>query len=166
MKKMIALMMVLACVTGLASSAGAETGFMNLYELYSDEQVFGEPWQVYDMAEESETEKICFAIFLFDPENDVAQTILIGADEEGLNKYYLWVTDYEAGATVMGLLINKFAELKAACDKDVDFCVSYSFDGGETMTDIDTEDAAEELDRILTQDAEDRKLDEATVKAP
>lgn len=155
MKKWVALMMVLVCVTGIAASAAAEKGFEALYGLYCDEKVFGEPWASYEMGEDAETEKICFAIFLFDPDNDMTQAVLIGADAEGVNRYYTWGTGYENGAIMMSFLVSQFAALKETCDEGVDFCISYSFDGGENMTDIATVEAAEELTAILQQDAAD-----------
>ena len=163
MKKAIVWMMVLVLGMGIGASALAETGFMTIYGLYTDEQVFGEPWAVYEMAEDAQTEKICFAIFLFDPDNDATQAILIGADTEGLNRYYTWTTGYENGAVIMGFLLSQFAELEAMCDEGVDFCVSFSFDGGETMTDIDTVEKAEQLNAILQQDAEDLEVTEQSV---
>ena len=155
MKKAIVWMMVLVLGMGICASTIAETGFETIYGLYCNEDVFGEPWAVYEMAEDAQTEKVCFAIFLFEPDNDATQAILIGADPDGLNKYYTWTTGYEKGAVMMSFLLSQFAALKDGCDEGVDFCVSYSFDGGETMTDIDTVEKAEELTAILQQDAED-----------
>ena len=60
-------------------------------------------------------------------------------------------------------LLSQFAELEAMCDEGVDFCVSFSFDGGETMTDIDTVEKAEQLNAILQQDAEDLEVTEQSV---
>ena len=163
MKKAIAWMMVLVLGMGICAYAAAENGFVNLYGLYTDEQVFGEPWAVYVLAEDAQTDKICFAIFLFDPDNYATHAILIGADTEGLNRYYTWTTGYENGAVIMGFLLSQFAELEAMCDEGVDFCVSFSFDGGETMTDIDTVEKAEQLNAILQQDAEDLEVTEQSV---
>ena len=160
MKKWIAWVLVLVCIAGITASAAAEWGFEAICGLYCDESAFGEPWAVYDMAE-GEDAKICFAIFLFDPDNDMTQVVLIGADAEGVNRYYTWTSGYEGGALMMSFLISRFADLQAMCDEGVDFCVSYSFDSGETMTDIATVEAAEELNAILQQDAEDLETGDA-----
>ncbi|MBQ6399423.1 MAG: hypothetical protein IJI21_04810 [Clostridia bacterium] len=162
MRKWIAWMMIGICVLGMEASAWAETGFENLYGLYCDEQVLGEPWAVYEMAEDAQAEKICLAIFLFDPDNDMTQAVLIGADAEGLNRYYTWTTGYENGVMIMGFLVSRFAELKDMCNDGVDFCVSFSFDGGETMTDISTVEAAEQLAAILQQDTADMESADVT----
>ena len=155
MKKMIALLIILALIAGAGTAAFAETGFETLYALYCDEQVFGPVWNIYDLAE-GDSEKICLAIFLFDPENDMTNVILIGANAgEEESKYYQWVSGYEAGASTMTFLISQFAELKEKCEEGVDFCISFSFDGGETMTDIATAEAAEALTATLQQDAAD-----------
>ena len=166
MKKWIALMMALVCMMGICGTAFAEKGFENIYGLFCDEQVLGQPWQVYDMAEESETEKICLVIFMFDPENDMAMPVVIGADAEGLNKYYMWGTGYENGAVLFSFMLSQYAELKAMCEEGVDFCISYTFDGGENMVDIATVEQAEELFATLTQSAADMELDESTVEVP
>ena len=80
--------------------------------------------------------------------------ILIGRNAENDSKYFQWVTDYEPGATIMTFLLSKFADLKAVCEADVDFCISYSFDGGETMTEFDTAEAAEEFMAALSSTEE------------
>jgi hypothetical protein len=153
MKKWVCILLT-AILAACAVSASAEKGFETLFELYCSEEVFGQPAAVYDMAE-GENEKICLAIYMFDTEYDMTNVILIGADESGVNRYYTWVTDYQPGATTMTFLISRFAELKATCDKDVDFCISYSFDGGQTMTDIATVEDAEALTATLQQNAAD-----------
>lgn len=165
MKKWIAMILAGICVLGMAASAGAEPGFENLYGLYCDEQVLGQPWAVYEMAEDAQAEKICLVIFLFDPDNDMTQAVLIGADEEGANRYYTWTTGYENGAAIMGFLVSQFETLRKTCAEGVDFCISYSFDGGETMTDIATAEAAEKLTAVLQQDAKDLETAEPQ-KAP
>lgn len=157
MKKIMALLTALACLSGTAIPAAAEKGFEKIYGYYCDEQVFGQPWQVYDMAE-GETEKICLAIFMFDPENDMTQAVLIGAEREGVNKYYTWTAGYEDGAVTMSFLLSQFTALKEACEEGVDFCISFTFDGGETMIDIDTAEKAEELTAILQQTAADMEI--------
>ena len=142
MKKTISILLALACVMGMLSSACAEKGFETLYGLYCTEEVFGEPVTTYDYEGEGDA-KVCLAIFLFDTENDMTQAILIGRNEQDEEKYHLWITDYEPGATIMTFLLSRYEDFLALCEKDVDFCVSFSFDGGETMTDLATaEDAA------------------------
>ena len=51
MKKQIALMMALVCMMGICGAVYAEKGFENIYGLFCNEQVLGQPWQVYDMAD-------------------------------------------------------------------------------------------------------------------
>ncbi len=155
MKKGITFALAVICVLGMTAFAGAESGFENLYEIYCDEQILGQPWAVYEMAEDAQSEKICLAIFLFDPNQDITQAVLIGADAEGLNRYYTWTAGYETGARLLQDLVSRFAGLKGKCEAGVDFCISFSFDGGETMTDIATLEAAEQLTAVLRQDAED-----------
>jgi hypothetical protein len=157
MKKWIALMMALVCMMGICGAVYAEKGFENTYGLFCDEQVLGQPWQVYDMAEESKTEKICLVIFMFDPDNDMAMPVMIGADAEGLNKYYMWSTGYEKGAVLFSFLLSQYAELKDLCEEGVDFCISYTFDGGENMVDITTVEQAEEIYAVLTQGASEQE---------
>lgn len=152
MKKMICLLLVLACLCGTMLTAHAEKGFELLYGLFSSEEVFGEP----GMVREGDTEPVCFAIFLFDPEYDITNVLLLGANEEGEGKYIQWQTDYEPGATIMTFLVTKFAALKAACEEGVDFCIAFSFDEGETMTEIDTIEAARDLMTVLQIEAENQ----------
>lgn len=159
MKKMIALLMTLVLVSGICAAAFAETGFETIYGMYCDEKVLGQPWAVYEMGEDAQTEKILFAIFMFDPDNDMTMAVLIGADAEGANKYYTWGTGYETGAILMTFMLSQFEGLKATCDEGVDFCIGYSFDGGETMTEITTVEQAEQLTAILQQDAAEKQGD-------
>ena len=166
MKKWIALMMALVCMTGICGAAFAEKGFETIYGMLCNEQVLGQPWQVADLAEESETEKICLMIFMFDPDNDITMPVLIGADAEGLNRYYMWGTGYENGAILFSFMLSKYEELKNDCEEGVDFCISYTFDGGENVTDITTAEQAEEIYAILTQGAADTEQNESTVEAP
>ena len=44
MKKWIALMIALVCMMGICGTAFAEKGFENIYSLFCDEQVLGQPW--------------------------------------------------------------------------------------------------------------------------
>ena len=166
MKKWIALLTALVCMTGICGTALAEKGFETIYGVFCGEDVLGEPWQVYDLAEEAEAEKICLVIFMFDPDNDMAMPVLIGADAGSVNKYYTWSTGYENGAMLFSFMLGRYAELKGVCEEGVDFCISYTFDGGETMTDIATVEQAEELYGILMQGAEDMELDENTAEVP
>lgn len=142
MKRVVCLLILLSCLAGTLSAASAEKGFEALYGLYCAEDVFGEPADTYDYENEGGS-GVCLAIFLFDPENDVTQAVLIGRNGRGEEKYHVWITDYEPGAAVMTFLLSQFEDFRALCEKDVDFCVSFSFDGGETMTDIDTAEKAE-----------------------
>ena len=145
MKRMISLALAVLCLTGMMGLTGgalAEKGFETLYELYCSEEAFGEPVAAYDYEGENDV-KVCFPIFLFDTENDMTTAILIGQNAQGENKYFTWISDYEPGAVYMTFLLSKFADLKAICEKDVDFCVSFSFDGGENMTEFDTVEKAE-----------------------
>ena len=161
MRKWMALMLAVICLTGMVTSAFAEPGFETLYELFCTEEVFGEPVAVFDYEpQEEETEEtaedvaVCFAIFLFDTEYDMSTIILIGSNAENEEKYIQWTSDYEPGATIMTFLVSRFAELKELCGKDVDLCISFSFDGGENMTDIATVEDAEAFTASLQQAAE------------
>lgn len=161
MKKWICMLMSVLILAGAAASAFAETGFETLYGLFCTEEVFGAPVAVYDYEpqeegteETAEDVQVCFALFLFDTEYDMSTVILIGANEENEQKYIQWTADYEPGATVMMFLISQFAELKALCAEGTDFCVSFSFDGGETMTDIATAEDAEAFTAALQQTAQ------------
>ena len=151
MKMTICMLMTILVLAGMMITASAETGFETLYALYCSEEEFGEPVAVYDYeptddsGEAAEDVKVCFAIYLFDAESDMTQAILIGANELNEQKYVVWITDYEPGAMIMTFLLNQFKDLKELCGKEVDFCVSFSFDGGETMTDIDSAEAAAEF---------------------
>ena len=79
--------------------------------------------------------------------------ILIGENGEKENKYYQWITDYEPGATIMTFLLSQYANLKEICEKDVDFCVAFSFDSGEHMTEINSaEDAESFLENLQAQE--------------
>lgn len=160
MRKWIALLTAVACLAGFAATAGAEKGFENLYGLYSDENVFGEPWRINDMTEGSDG-KICMALFMFDPDNDMTMAVLLGAGADGVNKYYIWGTGYEKGAIMMSFLLGRFAELKAECEEGVEFCISYTFDGGENTMDITTEEMAEQLTAMLQQGAAEPETDGA-----
>lgn len=153
MRRMMCLAMAAICLMCLSGGALAEKGFETLYGLYCSEEVFGEPTAVYDYEGENDVQ-VCFPIFLFDPENDMTTAILIGENAEGENKYMSWVSDYEPGTMYMTFLLSKFADLKAICEKNVDFCISYSFDGGATMTEFDTAKKAEEFLAALQSQAE------------
>ena len=160
MKKRIALMLAMICFAGMVLPASAEPGFETLYELFCTEEVFGEPVAVYDYEpQEVETEEtaedvaVCFTVFLFDTEYDMSTIILIGNNAENEEKYIQWTSDYEPGATIMTFLVSQFAELKAMCDRNVDLCISFSFDGGENMTDIATVEDAEAFTASLQQAA-------------
>lgn len=152
MRKMICMLLTVLLLTGLLATASAEKGLETLYELYCQEDVFGEPAAVYDQ-ENDEGVRVCFAIFLFDTENDMTTAILIGENGEKENKYYQWITDYEPGATIMTFLLSQYANLKVICEKDVDFCVAFSFDSGEHMTEINSaEDAESFLENLQAQE--------------
>ena len=152
MKKWICLLLALVCLCGIAVSASAEKGFETLYELFIDEEVFDEP----DNVGEGDPEPVCFALFFFDPEYDITHVMLIGADENNVGKMAQWQTDYEPGAQVMTFLVTKFAELKALCGEDIDFCIAFSFDEGQTMNEIDTLEAARQLMTELQITAEEQ----------
>ena len=155
MKRMICAVLAVLFLAGMMNAAFAEKGFETLYELYCSEDGFGrQPMAVYDMVE-GEGEQICLVIFLFDPDNDMTEAILIGADAQGVNRYYVWVTDYEPGSAMMVSLIGRFAEMKEICGEDVDFCISFTFDGGETMTDIATAEEAEDYIARIEGDLEE-----------
>lgn len=152
MKKLISLLLVLLCLTGITVNVSAETGFETLYGLFCSEEVFDEP----DMIADGDADPVCFAIFLFDPEYDITRVILIGCNEEGAGKYIQWQTDYEPGAQVMTFLVTRFADFKVLCGDDIDFCISFSFDEGQTMTNIDTLEAARNLMAALQDTAEEQ----------
>ena len=161
MKKMIGMMLVLALAAGTVCGALAETGYETLYALFADGETFGEPSVIREQEAAEDTDlpavddaeaeaaqegqTVCFAIFLFYPEDDITQAILIGTDEDGQSKMAEWLTDYETGAAVMTFLCGRFEELRAMMAEDVDFCISFSFDAGENMINIDTTEAAQEL---------------------
>ena len=148
MKKIISLILALTCAAGMTAGAFAETGFETLYGFYTSEECFGEPTATYDYQseeEDGEETKVCFAIFLFDQEYDMSTMILIGRNEDGEEKYHQWVSDFDPGVSTMITLLNNFTLLKESCEEGVDFCISFSMDGGETMTDLDTEEKAQEL---------------------
>lgn len=161
MKKMIGWILALVLAVGVAGGAFAEKGFETLYGLFSGEETFGEPTIIREQeaaedtdlpaVDDAETEaaqegqQVCFAIFLFYPDDDIAQPILIGTDEDGQSRMVEWLTDYETGAGVMTFLCTKFEELRAMMAEDVDFCISFSFDAGVNMINIDTAEAAQEL---------------------
>lgn len=149
MKKWICLLLALMCLFGIVMSASAEKGFETLYELFVSEEVFDEP----DSVGEGEPEAVCFALFFFDPEYDITHVMLIGVDENGVGKRIQWQTDYEPGAQVMTFLVTRFAELKSVCEEGVDFCIAYSFDDGQTMNEIDTLEAAQQLMSTLQDTA-------------
>ena len=137
MKKWICLLLALVCLCGIAVSASAEKGFETLYELFIDEEVFDEP----DSVGEGDPEPVCFALFFFDPEYDITHVMLIGVDENGAGKM---------------IQVTKFAELKALCEEDIDFCIAFSFDEGQTMNEIDTLEAARQLMTELQITAEEQ----------
>ena len=125
------------------------------------EDVFGAPVAAYDYEpqeegteETAEDVQVCFAIFLYDTEYDMTTVILIGANEEGEQKYIQWTTDYELGATMMTFLVSEFADLKAVCAENTDLCIAFSFDGGETMTEIATAEDAEAFTDAMQQSAQ------------
>ena len=156
MKKILCALLAVMFLACAAGAATAEKGFEAVYDLFCADEAFGEPAAVYDMVEGGD-EKICLIIFLFDTENDMTQAEIIGADGQGVNHFYLWVTDYEPGARMLVSLLERYAELQAGCDEGTDFCISYTFDNGQTMTDIPTAEYAERFVSLLRTDAEDAK---------
>ena len=160
MKKWMGLVLMVVCLAGMIVPAFGEAGFETLYSLFCTDELFGQPVAEYDYdSQQSDTGedtdvKVCFAVFLFDTEYDMTTVILIGANEQGEEKYITWTTDYEPGATVMTFLISQYAELKALCAEGTDLCISFSFDGGETMTDIATAEDAEAFTAALQQAAD------------
>ena len=152
MKKWISLMLAVLCLTGFAVNACAEKGFETLYELFCSEEVFDEP----DMTADGDAQPACLVIFLFDQEYDITNVILIGCNEENAGKYVQWQTDYEPGVQVMTFLATRFSDFKTICGEDIDFCIAYSFDEGQTMHEIDTIEAARELMTTLQSTAEEQ----------
>ena len=54
---------------------------------------------------------------------------------------------------IMTFLLSQYANLKEICEKDVDFCVAFSFDSGEHMTEINSaEDAESFLENLQAQE--------------
>lgn len=153
MKKIFCILLTALCLTGMLASASAEKGFETLYGLYTSEDVFGEPGTVYDQ-ENDEGVRICFALFFFDTENDMTNVILIGENEQQENKYYAWTTDFEPGFQTMTFLLTKYAMLKETCEKDVDFCVACTFDGGETMAEFNSVEDADAFLALLQNQEE------------
>ena len=159
MKKTICLLVMLACLAGTVLPAFAETGFEALYGLFCAEEAFGQPVSEYDYdSQESDTGEdedvsVCFVFFMFDTEYDTTGVILIGANAQAEEKYVQWITDNNMGATVMTFLISRFQEIKDMCAEGVDFCIAFSFNGGETMTEIATAEDAEAFTAALQQSA-------------
>lgn len=168
MKKMISLLLAVACAVGIITGAVAEPGYETIYGLLSDEQAFGAPYETKDrdteaesIAEEQALEtmgegeeaKFCFLFFFFDTEYDMTDIWLLGEDAENAGKLVKWRSDYSNGATIMCFMLSKFADFKAAMAEDVDFAIAYSFDGGENMMTYDTAEAAEEFTRMLEEQA-------------
>ena len=147
MKKLFCLFLAALCLTGMLSAASAERSFEALFELFSSEDVFGEAVNIFDYVDENATEevKVCFVIFLFDQENDMTIPILIGRNAENEEKYVQWIADFEPGAATMVYLLTTFADLKEISEEGVDLALNFSFDGGETMTTVDTPEAAQEV---------------------
>lgn len=148
MRKIICILLTVLFLTGMLAAASAEKGFETLYGLYTSEEAFGEPGAVYDQ-ENDEGVRVCFAIFMFDTANDMTNAILIGETEQQENKYYSWITDFNPGFQILTFLLTKYAELKETCEKDVDFCVACSFDGGETMAEFNSVTDAENFLSLL-----------------
>ncbi|MBR0268013.1 MAG: hypothetical protein IJQ71_11360 [Clostridia bacterium] len=162
MKKIISLLLVLACVLGPAAGAFAETGFETIYGLFCSEEAFGPVYEEKNRDEEMEYEaqanetlgeeeavKFCFVIFYFAPEYDDTEVWLLGENAEGAGKLVKWRSDYEQGATIMMFMLSKFADFRGAIARDVDFAIAYSFDGGQTMNTYDTVEAAEEFTNMM-----------------
>lgn len=149
MKRTVSLILTVAMMACLAVNAAAETGFETLFGFYTSEECFGEPAAVYDYQSEEgegqEEARVCFAIFLFDQEYDMTTAVLIGRNKDGEEKYYQWTADLKPGISTMVTLLANFEMLKSSCEEGVDFCISFSGDGGATMTDIDTAEKAKEF---------------------
>ena len=162
MKKIISLLLVLACVLGLTAGAFAETGFETIYGLFSSDQAFGPVYEEKDRDQESEYEaqanetmgeedaaKFCLVIFYFAPDYDDTEVWLLGENAEGAGKLVKWRGGYEQGATIMMFMLSRFADFRGVIARDVDFAIAYSFDGGQTMNTYDTVEAAEEFTNMM-----------------
>ena len=148
MKKTICILLTVLLLTGMLTAASAEKGFETLYGLYTSEEGFGEPIAVYDQENDGDV-RVCFAIFMLDTEEDMTNAILIGETGQQENKYYSWIADFNPGFQMLTFLLTKYAVLKETCEKDVDFCVACSFDGGETMAEFNSVTDAENFLSLL-----------------